>query len=156
MVLLIVTLIWIAALLPPLIRHRLEGDPVDSIGKFNRHLRVLSSTSPAASALAGSVNSYGMPRAWVVEARRLGIQRRRRQVARMLLVMAGATLVVGLLPGLHAVLVLHVITDVLLVSYLTMLAKARRQAAGRRRTVSTEPTPATADAEPAVGAEAIL
>lgn len=154
MVLLIVCLIWLAALLPPLIRHRLEGDPVESIGKFNRHLSVLRSTSPAASALAGSVGSYGMPRAWVVEARRLGLQRRRRQVARSLLILAAGTLVVGLLPGLHAVLALHVITDIFLVAYLTMLAKARKVEAIRRRNEARARAGAAQDVTPAA-AEAV-
>ena len=132
MVLLVIILIWAAFLLPPLIRQRLDGNPVESIGKFNRHLRVLRSTTPAASALAGSAHTTAMPTIWVSEARRLAVQRRRRQVAKSLLVTAAATFVGALLPDLQFLFAVHLLVDVLLVTYLVSLAQVRRQEAERR------------------------
>lgn len=132
MVLVVLLVIWAAFLLPPLVRSRLAGNPVESIGRFNRHLRVLRSTAPAASALAGSAHGEPMPYIWISEARRLSLRRRRRQIAKGLLATAGATLVAGLLPGLSSILVIHAIVDVVLVSYLVMLAQVRRQHAERR------------------------
>lgn len=131
MTLVVIVLLWAAFLLPPLIRSRLAGNPVESIGRFNRHLRVLRNTSPAASALANSATGE-MPRIWVSEARRLAVRRRRRQVAKGLLIAAGVTFIAGLLPGMSALLALHVVIDLMLVGYLTMLAQVRRQEAERK------------------------
>jgi hypothetical protein len=131
-VLLILAAIWAAALLPPFVRSRLEGNPVDSIGRFRRHLRVLQSTSPAASSLASDpvlVRSTGpksaMPAHWASEARRLRRLRRRRQVSIGLLAAMGTTLVIGLVPAFHIVLVAHVLIDLLFAGYVAMLARSR-------------------------------
>ena len=130
MIFLILALIWAAALLPPLVRSRLEGNPVDSVGRFRRHLRVLESTSPLANDLAQSAASnYGssMPKAWAVEAQRLRRLRRRQQVAFILLATMATTLILGLIPALRPVLVLHVLADAAFVSYITLLVKARNE-----------------------------
>lgn len=139
MVLLILALIWAAVLLPPFVRSRLEGHPTDSVGRFRRHLRILESTSPAASSLAGDpflagaqfdLSSTDLPSAWANEARRLRLLRRRQQVAFVILGIMATTFVLGLIPSFRALLALHVIADAAFVSYLVMLAKARHE--GRR------------------------
>lgn len=138
-VLLVLALIWALALLPPLIRSRLEGNPVDSVGRFRRHLRVLESATPAASSLAsdpvlvaGGWAPRSMPKAWADEARRLRRLRRRQQVARSLLAVMGSTLVIGIIPGFHAVLALHVLADLLFAGYVFMLIQARNLEAERQ------------------------
>lgn len=151
MILLILALIWAAALLPPLIRSRLEGNPVDSVGRFRRHLRVIESTGPAASALARHPGSTsGMPAAWANEARRLRLLRRRQQVAAILLAVMASTLLVGLLPSMRPVLILHVLADAGFVAYITMLAKARAAELEQRRRSFTA-TPAMEEEAQSVG-----
>jgi hypothetical protein len=136
LVLVVLALIWAIALLPPIIRSRMEGNPADSVGRFNRHLSVIRSTSPAASALAGS--AYGpMPRAWIEEARRLGIQRRRRQVVKTMLTVSALTLLAGLIPDLRMLLVVHVAVDIALLAYVYKLAGARRAERIRKATTFT-------------------
>jgi hypothetical protein len=104
----------------------LEGNPADSVGRFRRHLRVLESTTPAASSLASQPDgSRHMPKAWAEEASRLRRLRRKQAIARNLLAVMGSTLVVGLIPGLHAVLAAHVIADIVFVFYACMLVRAR-------------------------------
>ena len=129
LVLIILALIWAAVLLPPLFRRLLEGSPADSVGRFRRHMRVLESTGPAASSLAADPVMAGlgggMPMAWAQEARRLRRLRRRRQVAVVLLAIMASTLVLGLIPSLRFMLVLHVGADVCLLGYVALLVKAR-------------------------------
>ena len=143
MVLLVLAIIWAAVLLPPLVRSRLEGHPTDSVGRFRRHLRILESTSPAASSLAHDpvlVNTRPgappatLPATWANEARRLRLMRRRQQVAFILLGVASSTLVLGLLPTLRPVLALHVLADIAFVAYVVMLAKARQEEMRRTTT----------------------
>lgn len=150
MVLVILALIWAAVLLPPFLRYRLEGHPVDSVGRFRRHLRVLESTSPAASALATNpvmAGSPSVPVAWLTEARRLRRLRRRQQVAYVLLGAMASTLIIALIPGFGFMVAVHVIADAAFVAYVAMLAKVRHDERVRD-------TPA--DAEGPVGGDAAL
>ena len=70
-----------------------------------------------------------MPAIWAVEARRLRGIRRRRQIATALLTVMGATLVLGLLPPLRPLLVIHVFADAAFVGYLLLLARMRAMVA---------------------------
>lgn len=152
MVLLILALIWAAVLLPPFLRYRLEGHPVDSVGRFRRHLRVLESTTPAASALATNpvmAGSPSIPQAWLIEARRLRRLRRRQQVMYTLLISMAATLALSAVPGFGFVFALHVVIDGAFVAYVTLLVKARSQS-------RTTPVAAQPEAVEAEGQSAIL
>lgn len=121
MVLLILVLIWTAVLLPPFVRSRIEGNPVASIGRFRRNLRVLQSASPAIG-----VDGMPLPETWAREATRLAQLRRRRRLAQALLGIAGTTLVIGLIPTFRFVLAIHVLVDIAFVGYIAMLVQARR------------------------------
>lgn len=124
MIFLILTLIWALALLPPLLRARKEGNPVNSVGKFRRHLRVLEQTSDLGDASS-------MPQSWAIEAQRRRVRRRRQQVARALLAAMATTLILGLIPNLRPLLAVHVLLDIAFVFYVYSLAKIRNE---RRRT----------------------
>lgn len=129
-VLLILVLIWAAVILPPLIRSRMEGNPVSSIGRFRRNLRVLQSASPT----IGPDGIQQLPETWAREATRLAQLRRRRRLAQALLGIMGTTLVLGLLPQLRFMLGVHVLADLAFVGYIAMLVQARRlQIAERKR-----------------------
>lgn len=122
MVLLILVLIWAAVLLPPLVRSRIEGNPVESIGRFRRNLRVLQSASP----VIGADGTEQLPASWAKEAKRMTQLRRRRRLAQALLGTMGTTLVIGLIPSFRFMLAVHAVTDILFVGYITMLVQARR------------------------------
>lgn len=129
-VLLILVLIWAAVIVPPFIRSRMEGNPVASIGRFRRNLRVLQSASP----VIGPDGFQHLPESWAKEATRLAQLRRRRRLAQVLLGGMGTTLVLGFIPALRFLLVFHVLMDIAFAGYLYMLVQARRmQIAERKR-----------------------
>jgi hypothetical protein len=113
-----------------LVRSRIEGDPVSSIGRFRRNLRVLQSASPVISA----EGYQHLPESWAKEAKRLAQLRRRRRLAQVMLGLMGTTLFLGLIPTLRFLLVVHVLLDLAFAGYIAMLVQARRlQIAERKR-----------------------
>jgi hypothetical protein len=146
-VLLFLAGIWAAVLIPPILRARTEGRPADSIGSFRRQLHVLERTgpvtvppanrllssqgsaSPAGPVLnltgASPVVTYPRP------SRTSMARKRRRDVFYALSSAMGATLVLGLLPGMRALLAVHLVLDVLFVAYVALLVRMRNLAAER-------------------------
>lgn len=167
MVLLILAVIWAAVLIPPALRARAEGRPADSITAFHRQLSVLRRTGPAtgrdqydgedhpgpqAPAVAygrGHVApvrlaaAYGVPvggrRAHAAAARRQA-RRRRRDVLNALLLTAAVTLVLGAIPALRILWLVHVAADVLLIGFIALLVRQRNLATERDLKVRLLPT----------------
>lgn len=156
MVLLVLAVIWAAVLVPPALRARAEASPVDSIGKFRQHLRVLQRTSPYARADAvggfpapAPTPTYHLARTWSASpatARRARTLKRRRDVFITLLGGMGATLVLGLFPPLRVLLWLHLVLDVLFAGYVALLVRSRNLAAEREMKLRFLPQPAPAHA----------
>lgn len=125
--------VWVAFLLPPLLRKHSERS-ADSISSFRQQLSTLERTTPA-GAPGGTASGRGRE---LVEARpvtqapsgRSGARRRRRDI---LFTLAGAsviTLVLGVMLGGLA-LVFHGLADLLLTSYLFLLVHVRKNEADR-------------------------
>ena len=141
LVLVILAVIWAAVLLPPFLQNRSESRPADSISTFRNQLHVLERRSTGTSSplpqtqarpmgqLAGS--PYGRSMGTVDRARlaRMDAKKRRRDILVTLLAAAGLTLVLGLL--MPAVLLLHVVIDMLLGAYIALLVRQRRIAEER-------------------------
>lgn len=169
MVLLILAVIWAAVLIPPALRSRAEGRPADSITAFHRQLAVLRRAGPrlghgadsAMSSRSGGFRSVSSPlapssavaalarangartrtRPMPVATRRVsGARRRRRDIFLSLLVAAGSTLVLGAIPGLRMLWLVHVAADVLLVGYVALLVRQRNLATERALKVRLLPT----------------
>lgn len=162
-VLVILAIVWAVFLLPQLFRARAERSN-DSIGAFRRQLSVLERTSPVSQ---GSVTRFrpamdarqhpvarpratpqrrptGASRSAAARPHHAGRQlarKRRRDVFCGLLVAMGATLVLGLVPALRMVLVLHVVIDLLFVGYVALLVRARNLATERELKVRFLPSP---------------
>ena len=142
MVLLILAVIWAAVLIPPMLGARAEGRPADSIGDFRRQLSVLRRAAPIETPAAHTLAAYGSvpfvaaPRTQSRHdaARRRTVKRRRDVFYALVTSMAG-TLVLGFLPGLRALLGLHLVLDVLFVGYVALLLRMRNQAAEREMKV---------------------
>jgi len=156
-VLLVLAGIWGAVLVPPLLRGRAEGRPADSIVDFRRQLSVLRRTSPLASSQASASaladvaqRSFAMSAGPIgvgatvgpaSAARRLRTQRRRREVFFSLLGGVAGTLLLGLIPGLHAVLMVNVLVDIAFAGYLFALLRFRNLAAEREMKLRFLPQP---------------
>lgn len=145
-VLVVLAAIWAAFLLPPILRDRQNNRPAGSIYDFRRQLHVLARSSPAgggASGMRGVASVPYRPSVAVVGARRLSRQRtirRRRDIMLGLLVAMGGSLVLGLLPPLRVLWVVHAVLDVLFVAYVGMLVYLRNLAAERDMKVRFLPT----------------
>jgi len=159
LVLLILAVIWAAVLIPPALRARAEGRPADSITAFHRQLSTLRRTGPRTGrdpeivvpdddfgqghvARMTLATSHGAPvgiRAHAVAARR-NARRRRRDVLMALLVAAGTTLVLGAIPALRMLWLVHVAVDVLLLGYVSLLVRQRNLATERDLKVRLLPT----------------
>ncbi len=161
MVLLILAVIWAAVLIPPALRARAEGRPADSITAFHQQLAVLRRagprgsrsnpgwTPPASPSLpqrhVSLVDQVPRPVAPAfstvrsVSVRRTARQRRR-DVFMALLVAVGITLVLGAIPALRMLWLVHAAADVLLIGYVALLVRQRNLATERQLKVRMLPT----------------
>jgi hypothetical protein len=132
------------------VRSRGERRGVNSISSFSKHLSVLERTSPARVGPGGSGERRPtgrpepiFPAANYVPARasmsRSDARRRRRNVLYALAATAVATLVLIPFAG-SAMILLHLLADVLLVGYIGLLIRTQRLAAERRVKVHYLPT----------------
>jgi hypothetical protein len=136
-VLIILAVMWAAVLLPPWLRNRSEQRPADSIVSFRRQLSVLERAKPGMTHPTPSYSGGATAPSAALMARRLSraeARRRRRDVLVTLLGAAGLTLVLGVFLG-PAVLLLHVLIDILLAGYVALLVRAQRLAAEREMKV---------------------
>ncbi len=163
MVLLILAVIWAAVLIPPFLRVRAEGRPADSITDFHRQLSVLRRAGPRvggqgdyvpeSSYTGRHVAPYAPSRPPFAPAARppyaegrhasfarRNARRRRRDILMTLLVAAGTTLVLGTIPALRMLWLVHAAADVLLFGYVALLVRQRTLATERELKVRLLPT----------------
>jgi hypothetical protein len=145
-VLLILAVVWAIFLVPQVLRARATRSG-DSVGAFAQQLSILGRTSPAGSPhlmrplpmVPGPNDDDGLgpSRMTLDEARR-----RRKDVVRALLIAMAATFVLGLLPPLRKLLMIHLLLDVAFVGYLALLHRAQASHAERRARVRRVRPPA--------------
>jgi hypothetical protein len=152
-VLLVLAALWAVVLVPPLLRARMRTSRSnDSIGDFNHHLGVLSRTNGRRSGSRNAraerlpVLSAGVApgRLPPIPARALAPQRaakRRRDITLGLAVAVIVTLAFALIAQRDAMWLLQGLVDVVLVSYLALIAYFRSQQLDRARTVRYLPQP---------------
>jgi hypothetical protein len=136
-VLLILAVVWAVFLIPQVARFGAEKTRADSIGVFRTQLSVLERATPAPWARSGARQPAGqqvfappmLP--GNTRSRATDVAKRRRDVVLALLAGMGATLVLGIVPPLRFLLGLHLLLDVLFVTYLGLLARARTIATER-------------------------
>jgi len=144
-VLLILAVVWAIFLVPQVLRARATRSG-DSVGAFAQQLSILGRTSPAGSphlmrplpmVPGHDDDDLGPSRLTLDEARK-----RRKDVIRALLIAMAATFVLGLLPPLRKLLMLHLLLDVVFVAYLGLLYRAQASSAARRARVRRLRSPA--------------
>ena len=147
MLLLILAVVWAAVLVPPWLRSRADARPADSIGAFRHRLHVLERTGPIGSRRAPMVPSRpevagyapamrrtagAAPRSpMVATSARARTQRRRRDIFVGLLAAMVTSLVLGFVPSLRILWVVHLLVDAMFVAYVALLVHMRNQAAER-------------------------
>ena len=128
MVLLILAVVWAAVLIPPWLRNRADARPADSISAFRSRLAVLQRTGPAGTRRAAFIASRPDVQGFVparprvtsslhASTARARTQKRRRDIFVGLLAAMGTSLVLGLIPGLRILWVVHLIFDALFAAY---------------------------------------
>jgi hypothetical protein len=167
LVLLVLAVMWASVLIPPYVRSRHEGR-VGGVGSYRQLLSALDRRpvsnggrggvvhpfpNRGAMAHTGPVGPFGGPS----RNRKMTLrqaQKRRRDIISLLLGVASVTLLFGMgFTLLRPLLVLHVLADLLLVTYVGLLASARRVAIERETKVHFLPSanrriPAAAAGEP--------
>lgn len=123
--------------------HR-DGRPVDSIGSFRRQLGTLERRTPGnvvpanrmqhrrpvANASMGRPTAIGRTASPSAQRRQVA-EKRRRDILIALIGTAAGSLLLGLIPALHALLVVHLAADGMLAGYIALLVRMRNLAAER-------------------------
>jgi hypothetical protein len=159
-VLLVLALIWAGVIVLWIRSRAASGEFGDSVGMFSQHLHVLERTGPTtvvaanrmrgpslaaqspyrpvprgqgAARMSGPVTTGSMRQQPMSAAalRRRQSRKRRRDVLFSLVGAAGFTLFLGVIPGMHKLLYLNLVIDLLLAGYVALLVKVRNLAAER-------------------------
>ena len=163
MLLLILAVVWAAVLVPPWLRSRADARPADSISAFHHRLTVLERTGPIGSRRvpliahrpdgAGYVPAVGRPAPrsqMAAMSSRARTQRRRRDIFVGMLAAMATSLVLGFIPSLRILWVVHLLVDAMFVTYVALLVHMRNQAAERDMKVRFLPQRLPARTEPAL------
>jgi len=134
----LLAVLWGAVFIPAIVRARLDSSPIATVGMFRRGMNALSASGPRV--FSGGRWVLVPPTAeQLVLARKQALARHRQYLAWLLLA-AGTTLLLGLLPGLHVLLGVHVALDVAFLAYLVFLVQTKE----RRLEQAREGAPAPA------------
>lgn len=120
---LLLALAWAVVLVPSLLKPRFESSPIDGVRNFERSMGILASARTGRTQIPGR---------WVMvpkdmqqgpkRRRNLVIQRRRRNFYRIVIVLF-ASLLLGVIPGLHYFLWVNLAADVGLAGYVWQLRR---------------------------------
>ena len=148
MLLLILAVVWAVVLVPPWLRSRADSRPADSISAFRHRLTVLERTGPVGTRrvpmMAHRPDIHGFvpaargsaPRtALSAMSARARTQRRRRDIFVGMLAAMVTSLVLGFIPSLRILWVVHLLVDAMFVTYVALLVHMRNQAAEREMKV---------------------
>jgi len=147
--LLILAVVWAVVLVPPWLRSRADARPADSIGAFRHRLTVLERTGPVGTRRVPMLSHRPETHGFVPIARRPAprgtqmaamssrarTQRRRRDIFVGMLAAMVTSLVLGFVPSLRILWVVHVLVDAMFVTYVSLLVHMRNQAAEREMKV---------------------
>jgi hypothetical protein len=147
--LLILAVVWAVVLVPPWLRSRADARPADSIGAFRHRLTVLERTGPIGTRRVPMLSHRPETHGFVPIARRPAprgtqmaamssrarTQRRRRDIFVGMLAAMVTSLVLGFVPSLRILWVVHVLVDAMFVTYVALLVHMRNQAAEREMKV---------------------
>ena len=149
MLLLILAVVWAVVLVPPWLRSRADARPADSISAFRHRLTVLERTGPVGTRRMPMLGHRPETSGYVPIARHPGprntqltatsararTQRRRRDIFVGMLAAMVTSLVLGFVPSLRILWVVHLLVDAMFVTYVALLVQMRNKAAEREMKV---------------------
>jgi hypothetical protein len=124
LVFVLLVVLWGAVFIPAIVRARLDSSPIATVGMFRRGMHALSSSGRAFS---GGRWILVPPTAEQVLAARKQAVARHRQYLSWLLLAAGTALLLGLLPGLHVLLTVHLALDLAVLGYMAFLVSTKQR-----------------------------
>jgi hypothetical protein len=129
---LLLAVLWGAVFIPALVRDRMDSSPMASVGTFRRGMRALSESPPDGRARSARGGRWIlMPKTPdELKAPRKRMKRRRRRLFTALVLSAGLTLTLGLIPPLRELLKVHAAVDLILIGYVMYLVQAKHREAG--------------------------
>jgi hypothetical protein len=143
----LLALAWAVVLVPTVARPRFESSPIDGVRNFEQAMGILASARTGRSHQPGRwvMVPKDLPNA--PARRRSRIVARRRRTFERLLIAAGGTLLLGLLPWFHALLWIHLALDAGILGYVVQLRRWRMAEAERSRKVHSI-APVSDDTQP--------
>ena len=131
----VLALIWAMLLVPSVFRGRLASSPIEGVRNFERSMGVLANTHKRTAPPGRWIM---VPRGEVTQPvrRRSRVIRRRRQNFQRSLVVAGVTLVLGLVPALRWMLFVHLAVDAGIGLYVVRLLRWKHDEEERNRVVT--------------------
>lgn len=124
---------WAIVLLPSVVPKRFSS-PVDGIRSFEQTMGILASARQAGQASGRWIMVPPDPESGP-RRRRNRVIRKRRQNFQRLLLAAGVTLVLGLIPALRGFWIVHLVLDVALIGYTFQLRRWAMRESERARKV---------------------
>jgi hypothetical protein len=136
LIVVILAVMWIAVLVPPLLRSRTDGRPSSSIAGFRRQLSTLQSSAPSrsygnarpATAYKSAVTSMRPAR---VSQQREMLKRRRQNILVGLGGLFLASAAIGFAKDIPLAKTISLITGMLLAGYVYLLVQIRKNAQAR-------------------------
>jgi hypothetical protein len=135
LIVVILAVMWIAVLVPPLLRSRTDGRPSSSIAGFRRQLSTLQSSAPSRPYSARPATAYRAPVAGVRPARvsqqREMLKRRRQNILLGLVAVVVASGFIGFAKGIPLAKTISLVATLLLAGYVYLLVQIRKNAHAR-------------------------
>jgi hypothetical protein len=140
LVFVLLAVLWGAVFIPAIVRARLDSSPIATVGMFRRGMNALSASGPRVFS-GGRWILIPPTTEQLVQARKQALARHRQHLAWLLLA-AATTLLLGVLPGLHVLLKVHVLVDLAFVGYLVFLVQTKQRRLEQARETATTSIPA--------------
>jgi hypothetical protein len=135
LIVVILAVMWIAVLVPPLLRSRTDGKPSSSIAGFRRQLSTLQSSAPSRSYGARPATAYRSNTTAIRPARanqqRQLVKRRRQNILVGLFAVLALSGAVGFAKDIPLAKTVCLVSTLLLAGYVYLLVQIRKNAQAR-------------------------
>lgn len=126
--LVVLAAVWMAVLLPSLVRSRIASSPIDGVRNFEVAMGILAGNRPRRGNAGGSGRWVMVPREVTMPARRRSrVIQRRRRIFNRLVGIALVTLATAFVPAVRWMVFVHLFVDAVLGLYVWRLIQIKNQ-----------------------------